>query len=418
MKLIGKLLVALVILVWLSHLIQVFVPETGFDAVWYHLPTITKVIAARGLTYDPTLPQTLNPLASDLFFLIGFLVLGETGAKVVAYLFGLFVLIISYQLARFFLSKTWSLAVCLQISLLQVVAWQSASVYVDNAKAVWELSALLVLLLFSLKAQQKNTTKKMTTVLTNSRASWYVVGAGLLFGMSLGTKYFSWLLVPALMTSVWLIRRNWKDILLFSAVMVVPPLPFLIHAYQATGDAFQMVTIHIKSFGTLGGKSSVLNQLIFRTLELPLSFVKVITVRDYLSPLFIFILPTCYVAVKHWRSTDIKIKILWLFSVNQWLVWWFVPPLSTRYALAGFITLLILITISLVNMAKQHRQGEGTLLYLYLALALVMLTPRLYVNYRSSRYILGYQSKEAYIRQFFDGSIDVNLIKWHKLEDT
>jgi len=143
-----KLLPIPLIIIWLSHLVQVFVPETGFDALWYHLPIVKAMVENRGLVYLPNLYQSVNPLFADLFFALGYVVLGDLGTKIVAYLFALGLMVVSYLLARKYLNRNWSLLLITLVSTFQVVSWQSASFYIDLAKAFFEITALLFLFSF------------------------------------------------------------------------------------------------------------------------------------------------------------------------------------------------------------------------------------------------------------------------------
>ena len=172
-KLLEKATIVLLILIWMSHLVQVFTPEAGFDAVWYHLPVVKAISEQKKLVFIPELYQSTNPLFSDLIFGVGFIFAGELGSKIVAYLFGLAVIVSSYILSRKLLNRSWSLIVILTVSTFQVVAWQSASFYVDVAKAFWEISSILTLLRWKDTQQRK----------------WLFVSA-LLFSASLATKLF------------------------------------------------------------------------------------------------------------------------------------------------------------------------------------------------------------------------------------
>ena len=100
------------------------------------------------------------------------------------------------------------------------------------------------------------------------------------------------------------------------------------------------------------------------------------------------------------------------FSILQWLIWWYLPPLSTRYALSGFIT-LSLIQIYLVSQMKK-RQMTKIILSLVVVSIWLNILPRFYVNLRSMTYILGFQTKKQYIEQFYDGWADNVLKKWYQ----
>lgn len=136
----------LFIIIWSFHFLQVLVPETGFDSLWYHLPVVSHIAKNNGLQFLPSLYQSVNPLFADLYFSTGFSVLGIVGAKLIAYIFALLFVFASYSLSRLFLSRKYSLIIVSLISTFQVVAWQSSSFYVDVAKGFFEITGLLFLL--------------------------------------------------------------------------------------------------------------------------------------------------------------------------------------------------------------------------------------------------------------------------------
>src|SRR5258708_7478973 len=145
-----KILLFCIGLIWLIHFSGVLVPETGFDAVWYHLPIVNMFVQHGEYFYWREYYQSLNPFFSDGIFLFAYSGLGELSAKMVAYLFGLGLIFVSYFIYRQFLNRFWSLLLVLTVSSFQVVAWQASSFYVDVANAMWEVTALY----FFLKSTQ------------------------------------------------------------------------------------------------------------------------------------------------------------------------------------------------------------------------------------------------------------------------
>ncbi|MFH1959257.1 MAG: glycosyltransferase family 39 protein [Patescibacteria group bacterium] len=398
-KLLEKTIIILLILVWLSHLVQVFTPEVGFDAVWYHLPVVKAILEQKKLVFIPDLYQSVNPLWSDLIFGIGFFFAKELGSKIVAYLFGLAFIVSSYILSRKFLNKFWSLVAVLIISTFQVVAWQSSSFYVDVAKAFWEISSLILLLRWRDKQQQK----------------WLIISA-LLFGASLATKLFSLFLLPVFLCLVfiWSKRDRIIQILRFLIGLLVLPLPFYLFTYLKTNDLFFSFSQHLIKLGEIGGDSSLPFYVWQRTKLLPFLPVKLVFARDYTSFLLILFLPILLLFVQKIRGNKLLLGMT-IFTIWQVLLWWYLPPLSTRYALSGFVTWTIISIWSVARLSQENpRFYQPILLSIFLAV-MVNLVPRTAVNLRSFKYLSGTQTKSQYIRQFFDGNIDQHLIRWHQL---
>lgn len=400
-------LVATLGFVWLSHFMQVLTPETGFDAVWYHLPVVKAMTSAHGFVFLPDLYQSLNPLFSDGLFLLGWQVFGDGGAKLVAFGLGLTLILVCYQLARTHLTIDQSLLLVLLISTFQVVAWQSASFYVDVAKAVWDIS----LVWFGWQALQAKDQKDESSL-------WWLLGTGAMFGASLGTKLFSVLLIPVFVVAFVMVGWQQKHTLpwILSGVAIVlvvaagVALPYSWRSYVETSQASVGVSAHLEKLEEIGGKSSLGAYILDRFVLLPWSFIKVGLVRDYVwigLPAGLLLLFLNFKKIV--KST--YLQWLGLFGLGQWLVWWFVPPLSTRYALAGFC-LLVLVTGNIV-FSLERKVVRRIFIILMVVSAGVQFVPRLVVNQRSLQYVLGLQTKSEYLAQFRDGWIDQHLDAWH-----
>ncbi len=396
-------LINFLILIWLSHFIQVLVPETGFDAVWYHLPVVDSILKNGSIIFTPDLYQSLNPLFSDLFFLIGYYFLGETGTKLIAYFFATGLIFATYKLSRFFLDKKHSIGIAILVSTFQVVSWQSASFYVDVAKAFWEIFAIY----FLIKIIDSNT-------MSNNLKSIFAICA------SLATKLFSIFLLPTYLyfllkssKKLFFKSKNFFSRLILVSALLFPlviPAYFYLNSYFITGNPFYSFSIHLNKLSEIGGQENAIRYILDRTLLLPFSPFKLIISRDYISPLISILLIPVFFKIKQILK-DKKISVLFIFSATQWMLWWYLPPLSTRYAISGFITLIIL---EVAVLGKYYPKINKEKIILVLALfACINFVPRIFVNVRSLKYLLGNQSQQQYIEQFYDGSIDQKLKDWY-----
>jgi hypothetical protein len=351
---------------WLLHAIKVFVPETGFDALWYHLPVAHQVITNHRFGISSELYQSFNPLFADSIFFLGYQIAGDFGAKAVAYVFGLSLVVVSYWLSRKFLNQTLSLAAIAVISSFQVVSWQSSSFYIDLAKATFEIAALSFLL-------EKQHIKSM-----------------LILGASAASKLFSLALIPLF------ILLTKKPIYLVSLVIA---LPFYLLSYLATGDPIYSITYNGQSLLTW-------DHFITQAVNLPSILIKIGVTRDYTTPLLLLLVP---LVLKHRQHLE-KIKPLLVFGVYQILLWWFLPPLSTRYALSGFIAL----TIAAVYLLRATISAKQTVSILII-FALLPLPIRAIAVVKTIPYLTQSQTKMEYLQNHLDGTIDHHLIKWHRL---
>ncbi len=388
-----KILLTLLLLGSLSHAVQVFVPETGFDAVWYHLPVAVGVIQHNGLYYSPQLYQSVNPPFSDLFFTAGYFFAGELGAKITAYFFYLAFICSFYALSRVYISRTKALALTLLVSLFQVVSWQAASFYIDVAKAFWEMSLLWMLVTSEPKMQKHK---------------YYWIG--LLLGASVATKQFSLLLIPLILILVWMQSKSIKkcvDVFVFAAAVV---LPHFVFTFLYTGSLFVSTMLHIDKLQEIGGSATIwafASQKLMAIWQLPFALF---VARDYVFPpqAFVFIAAALMCWKKNIRSTSLTVH--GVFSGYYYLLWWFIPPLSTRYALTGLSTSLIFVVVVFENQLSKYRR---TVVSLFFLLIIGMFVPRLFVNARSLTFLLGFQDKKQYLQQFLDTNIDTPLMRWH-----
>ena len=350
---------------WILHFLQVFVPETGYDAVWYHLPVAKIVVNNHRFIADPHFYQTFNPLFADSIFFLGYLAGAERGAKFVAYGFGLTLIIVTYGLSRKFLHRTQALAVCALVSGFQVVSWQSASFYIDVAKAVFELAALAYLL------------------------ERQFLQAGYMLGASLASKLFSVALTPVFL---WLGKR-WQ--VLISLLFL---LPFLGMAYAASGNPIYSLTMH-------SGQLLSIHYLTQQTLRLPSIFFEIGLTRDYTHPILLAFFPLFFIHRKKLRP----LFPLLLLGGAQVLLWWYVPPQSTRYALSGFICLTIA-TVWLL----QRTVKKPLLLPMFIIFSCMAFPIRLVIAKRSMEFLLGRKNTATYLQQFLDGNIDAPLKSWYE----
>lgn len=392
-------------IIWSLHFLQVLVPETGFDALWYHLPVVNKIIQNQGLVFLPDLYQSVNPLFADLYFASGFSVLGLLGAKIVAYIFGLMFVLSSYSLSKLFLSRRFSIIVAIIVSTFQVVAWQSSSFYVDVSKGFFEIAGLLFLITFI-----KNNAN-INNVESNKNLNKYRKISLLFFSASLATKLFSILLVPVFIYIYKLKKFFSKKILVNMIFLFGIPLFYYYFAYIYTGHPFYSLVVHTQKINEIGGQQDLFTFIFYKLMSLPKSLISFIFARDYVAPIIIIFFIPIFLKFKKILKSE-KLKALFIYGFGQWIIWWFVPPLSTRYAISGFVALLILGLTIFLQHNSRYKQKLAFILFVY---TIVLMVPRVVVAKRSLKYILTPQTTKQYLEQFDDGSIDEKINDWYHL---
>jgi MFS family permease len=287
------------------------------------------------------------------------------------------------------------------------------------AKAYWEVAALelgMMLLLSSPKSEQRKV-ERMS----------FLMGAAI--GASLATKVFSILLVPffacLVIASNYIHHKKirWQTLAIFLVGLIMIGSPFYIRTWWLTGSPFFSADINWQRLIELEGYSSLGHYLIGRTVTLAWSVIQLTLLsRDYTTWLFLLV-PFLWLTLfftkskKSVASIPLTIWALVIFSVGQWLLWWYLPPLSTRYALSGFIVLALISVMTLREYSKRSKTALRTSVALLFLAVVINMVPRFFVTVRSLKYITGQQSRAEYIQQFYDGSIDRHLQKWHQLPD-
>ncbi len=158
----------------------------------------------------------------------------------------------------------------------------------------------------------------------------------------------------------------------------------------------------------------MLSYLWQRTKLLPILPVKLVMVRDYASFILALFLPILFLYIQKLRNNKLLLGMV-VFTIYQTLLWWYLPPLSTRYALSGFVTWTIISIWGVARLSQKNPRFYKPILLTIFLSTMINLAPRMMVNLRSLKYLSGAQTKQEHIHQFFDGNIDQHLIKWHQL---
>jgi hypothetical protein len=387
--------------IWLLHFSGVLVPETGFDAVWYHLPLAKTFVDSHQFLYVKDFSQSLNPLFSEAVFMLGFQIGQDLGTKLVAYGISITLLLVIYQLAKRFLSTRQALLSCLLISTFQVISWQASSFYIDTTKALWEIAAVWLTIDAFLQPRKSDF------------PHWIAIG--MLWGASVASKQFSLVLVPFIVIASWWVSKSARLTFFSLLTLFLVALPHYLRPHLILGNPFASISSHLNQSQIITGTQTIGEHITKKFLTMPWSvFELAFLSRDYVTVLIFPGIILLLFKVRHLINNK-SLLLLSVFVLNQWIVWWFVPPTSTRYALSGFICLAILIMSILFKTSLSKRQQALGYQLIFLGIVINML-PRLVTTYRNLHYLLSGTPKETYLQKFMDGHIDQPLKKWHKLQ--
>ncbi len=348
-KKITQILLFLLGLQLLLNFAQVFTPEIGFDALWYHL-TLPKLWLLKhqyyfsgGLLYYSAMPRLTETIFTPLLYYFG-----ATGPKFLQFISGVGILLVmrkilstrsigrAYQIIAFSLFySTW------------LVSWESSSAYIDLFRSFLEILALYFFL----------EDKKLF--------------GSLFLGLALGTKWIS-IISLAIYSFV------------FGIGIILPviffALPWFLIAYYYTGNPVYPLFSSILQ----NGFQKPINALINISLA-PIRYT--FPFDDFISPLvgliFIFLVFSLFVLKKN----DLKIALIGFFGFISTL---FLDPSSSRFLLPYLPVAIIAFIIFFHNYFLKYTK---VLMLLSLVSAITITSLRIYSIQKYLPYLLKKQTQ-------------------------
>lgn len=361
-----KLIIVGLISQFILYSLGLFVPETSFDAVWYHIP-LAEVYASTGrIAQIPELLYSTMPRLGEMYFVLGFLLHSPLIIKFISLLFSLLFSLLTYHLSRQYLTRFWSLLTTLVVNSLYVIAWQSTAGYVDLTRAVFELAALLSLIvLFSSKLQ-------------NLKSLIHGIFISSLFtGFALSVKFQAVIFFIALLVFLILSLKRigyslFKILILVTCYLLLSfavASPWYIDNYRSTGHAFYPLNLPAKQLDQLthAGAVSSLDWLSSQTIHLPLLFWDLsVNPAQQLTPLILILLPFLF------NKKIIRVHLaLYAFILVFLILWWFLPPPESRYALSVIPPLIALEFLAATSLpARYHYLKRWTIIFALITVGL------------------------------------------------
>lgn len=315
-KIIIRLLLVVLALLALINLLGAFMPELGFDALWYHL-TLPKLWLFKhqwyfpgGLLYYSAMPRLMETIFIPLVKISGYI-----GPKILMFLFGLGTSYLIFRLInKFTHSNFWSLIGASLFYATWLVSWQSSSAYVDLGRTFFETSALYLLI---------NPPRRFDK--TRS-----LIFAGILLGLAVGTKWLA-------LGSVVIYSLLFSPALL--GIALAAASPWFIIAYHFTGSPIFPLGEPFMTFTQLSQVDPDFHsplQMLTRIFTSPYILSK--PYDDFLSPLLGIILLFSLLALSFRNKKIKKISLLSLLGLIYFLI---TPPPSSRYFLPYLPSLVI-----------------------------------------------------------------------------
>ena len=203
-------------------------PESGYDALWYHLQ-FPRMWLTHGTILDfPTEFHSLYPMTWELLYGAGLALGGPISAKLLHFCTLPLLAIMVYQMTRRFLPDTtpWP-AVAFLVS-APTMLWEATTANVDLALTLHAGLALYALLRFA-----------------ESETRPWLLLAALQVGLALATKHLGFfvLLPAATWLGIFLLRRRGLRqavilVALFTGVSLLIASPWYVRSWIATGNPF------------------------------------------------------------------------------------------------------------------------------------------------------------------------------------
>lgn len=380
-----KILLTSIFLVVMVHALGILLPETGFDALWYHLPIVEDMVRSRLIRDVPGVSQSNQPRLGEIIYVPWFLLGGTMGVKVCTFLLMLMLLLLTYQLASYYLESSEALLLTLLVATFHTVAWGATSAYVDILRSVFELAALLAI---------------------RKRNMWM---SGLFLGMALLTKSVALVFLPAFILLLIIkagIKKTVGSTLILSCLFL--PSQILGLLWRGTLPALEIGrhanNLILTDLGLLKWIVEGLSRLIF--LPLTLSF----HAESYTSPVFLFASPFIFYQAR-WLWRKYSGELIFLFI--SFLIWVFVVPVSVRYDLSAIILATIICFVAVMKLSTRYSLLKPVF-YVFISLGIMLnMSIRLGATARGLPFLLGGESEAQYLKRFYQGILEGPLEKWY-----
>lgn len=301
------------------------VPETEFDAIWYHL-TLPKIyILDHAVHFIPgkLLYYSVLPRLTEMTFTLGLLVWNDIVAKLIHFGFGILFLLTTFALARkYFGSRVGILATLIVYATFDTL-WLARTAYIDLATAFFGVLAALALMAWVNEKEE-----------THSKQGLFILLA-LFAGFMLSTKHWAIAILPAVTAVIFVrdifgnvvahqsIQARWKnffkDIGIFLGIAILVTLPWYIDAWIHTGNPLYPVgSFHSpEDYGAAKDGVDWLTRVWLQTF-LPFTFQYV---SSAFSPIFGLLLLVPFL----WKKITLPAKYLAGFGAAFYFVYSFIP---------------------------------------------------------------------------------------------
>lgn len=361
----------------LINLIGVLGPEISFDSLWYHL-TLPKIYIMNhaifhisgNLLYYSDMPKSIEMIY------VAMLTFGtEILAKFVHFLFGVLIIFVIYKFSKRLMDTRFSLLACLIFASNLVFGWESITAYVDLGRTFFEILALYYILIWSKNQEIKNIYK-----------------SSMMLGFAVTTKLIALVSIPIfwgiILYSSFIdkiqIRKTLVNLVVFSFISILVPLPWFIFSFLNTGDPFYPFLSILKlGSGNIFSIGYFINS--FKELF--------IYSQDPINPIYIILLPLVIISFKKFENS---IKIITLYAFLALIGWYFTPKLGGGRFILPYLPAFSILSVYTISKIKSIRM-KNYLIGLIILFSIISIFYRGLANYKFLPVVLGKETKAQFL---------------------
>ncbi len=370
----------------LVNLIGVLGPELSFDALWYHL-TLPKLYVLNhsvfhipgGLLYYSDMPKL-----TEMLYTAGLLLGDEAIAKFIHFIFGILILVAVYKTSRIFLNVTFSILSVVILYSNLVIGWESITAYNDLSLAFFEIMAFLGFLYWWREKKTK-----------------WLIESAVMLGLAISVKLLalqSLVIFAVLIVCKYRhdILKNYKNIIknlaVFISFSILIPSPWFIFALINTGNPAYPIFSPI--FNEVNEK--IFGISLFNPITIVSTYWGVLTkASDPISPIYIIFLPIILLKI---RKADSYIKLIALYSVMGFALWYFTSKVEGSRLLITYLPLVSILVVAILSKIK-NKILLHYLIILIILISVLSIGYRGLANFKYVPVILGQQTKSDFLKE-------------------
>ncbi len=380
-----RFLIVIFVIVGIASLFETLAPETGNDALAYHLAHPKVFVEMHKIAAIEYARESLWPYFTEMLFTLGLLLQGQALAKLFHFGSAILLSLGIYAFGSKYFSRISGLLAATIFFATPAIFTQAGYSYIDIMVALYAFMSLYLFIAWR-----------------DSKRNMDLFLSGLFCGVCMSIKYLG-IYVAICMTGIflysWSVGRKksmFKAFFIFSVTAALIASVWYLRSYVITGNPFYPFFHQYFKNGwenpmriACGTAKNLKNLMLlpWNVTMYPLMFG-----GESISVIYFMFLPFIFL----WRGLkDIKVKTMLIFAMIFTLLW-FATFQATRYLFAVLPILAILESASMLDVSKNYRK-KNIIVFILLAAFAFNCAVALYHGKGVNKVVLGLESKEKYL---------------------